>query len=68
MSRLGVLGLFAHCGHRLESHQDENRDAGLNEHEAEAVRREDRGRRGVKVEGLRVLRIPALPVTASSAL
>ena len=60
MSRLGVLGLFAHRRDRLEPDQDQNRDAGLDEHEAEPVRRDDRTGGGVEVKRLRVLGIARL--------
>ena len=65
---LGVLRLFAHRRHGFETDQQQNRDARLDEDEAESMRRDDRSGAGVEVERLRVLRVPGLPVTASSGL
>ena len=47
---LGVLGLLTHRRDRLESDQDEDRDARLDEHVREAVRRDDRPRGLVELE------------------
>ena len=47
---LGVLRLFTHRGDRLEADQDQDRDAGLDEHEREPVRRDDRAGAGVELE------------------
>ena len=58
---LCVLRLFSHCGDRFEANQDQDGDAGLDEDEVEAVRRDDRGGGLVEVEGLRFLSSSALP-------
>ena len=57
---LGVLGLLAHRGHGFEADQDEDGDAGLDEHEVEAVWRDDGAGAGVEVEGQRVLLVAGL--------
>ena len=58
---LGVLRFLAHRRDGLEADQDENGDAGLDEHVAEPVGRHHRPGARVEVERERVLRIALLP-------
>ena len=55
MSRLAFSRFFTHRCHRLESHQDENRDARLDEDEREAVRCSHRSCGRVELEVRRQL-------------
>ena len=56
----GVPGFFAHRGDGFETHQDQDRDTSLHDHEAEPVRMNDRSGTDVMAKGGYVLAVGIL--------